>query len=210
MGIEVDRVLGAGIELYRSVAGSLPRGAADMLTVVLLAIFIVAVALVSWQFYRTLSRRDFIQLNLHRYNLAENMVRKKAFGFLVYIAENLLVMPLLILAWFVLLAVMLFTISEAPRIETILLVSASLVAAIRALAYFVPQLSEDVAKLFPLIMLSVFLISPAQISVEHFLLQAGDVPLLFDNILYFFLAVYIIEIILRCWTTLVAVWNEED
>ena len=210
MGERIDSVLTAVLSAYQHAMVTFPHGAADMIAVFLLAFFIVAIALISWQFYRTLSRRDFIKLNLHHYNLSDNMVRKKVVSALIYILENILIMPILILFWFALLAIIIFVIAEQPEIRTILLVSAALVTAIRILAYSVPVLSEDVAKLFPLIMLSVFLLSPSIIGFEHFIEQIQQIPLLFTSIIYFFFAVFSIEIVLRCLTTLGAVWCEED
>lgn len=195
---------------YSGMMSRLPAGFANMVMVLLLTFFIVVVAFISWKFYRTLSQRDFINLNLHRYNLAENAVWKKSVAVVFYIIENLFIMPILILFWFALLAIMLLIISEQPEIHRILLVSAALVAAIRILAYSVRTLSEDVAKLFPLIMLSVFLLSPTSISVENLIGQAKNIPLLFQNVFYYFLTVFLIEIVLRCFVTLNAVWKDED
>jgi len=206
----LDNALNGLLVGYDTMLSGLPSGARAMVSVVILTVFIVIVALISWQFYRTLSQRDFIKLNLHRYNLSENPTSKKVIAAVFYIIENILIMPILIILWFVVFIIILFVIAEQPDIDKILLVGAALIAAIRVLAYSVPTLSEDVAKLFPLIMLSVFLLSPVHINFESFIGQVQQVPLLFHNILYFFLAIFLIEIVLRCLMTFSAVWRDED
>lgn len=205
-----DNALSSLLTSYNSMLNVLPLGARAMVSVAILTIFIVIVALIIWQFYRTLSQRDFIKLNLHRYNLSENPTSKKVIAAVFYIIENILIMPILIILWFVVFIIILFVIAEQPDIDKILLVGAALIAAIRVLAYSVHSLSEDVAKLFPLIMLSVFLLSPIHVNFNNFIGQVQQVPLLFHDIPYFFLAIFLIEIVLRCLMTLSAVWRDED
>ena len=190
----LDNALNGLLVGYDTMLSGLPSGARAMVSVVILTVFIVIVALISWQFYRTLSQRDFIKLNLHRYNLSENPTSKKVIASVFYIIENILIMPILIILWFVVFIIILFVIAEQPDIDKILLVGAALIAAIRVLAYSVHSLSEDVAKLFPLIMLSVFLLSPIHVNFNNFIGQVQQVPLLFHDIPYFFLAIrYIVK-----------------
>lgn len=106
------------------------------------AILIAFFTFVIWKFYNMLSRKNFIHLDLSKYNTARHPVLKKVFAVLFYFIEYIFIMPLLILLWFILLSgVLLFLASERGAVQ-ILMLSGALVLAIRMLAYY----NEEVSK----------------------------------------------------------------
>ncbi|MDO8564005.1 MAG: hypothetical protein Q7R87_03270, partial [Nanoarchaeota archaeon] len=165
--------------------------------VVLAALFIVVISLFIWQFYKSLSKRDLIELNLDQYNTAEHPVAEKIFSVILYFLENVVIMPLLIVLWFAALSVVILVISPESQIGHILFLSASLVSAIRILAYSNSELATELAKLFPFITLSVFLISPTGLAFLDINKQLSEIPFLFADVFYFLFAIFIIEVVLR-------------
>jgi len=175
---------------------SLPPILSDILKVFLFSIAIMLISFFVWSFYRTLSERNFIRLSLSKYNTSEHPILRKVFASLLYIVENVIIFPFLITAWFALFSLFLFVIAESGNTKYLILLSASMVAAIRVLAYFNHSLSADLAKLFPFISLSVFLLSPLW-NRESFVMRIGEIPALFHSIIYFLFAVFILEMALR-------------
>lgn len=182
---------------YSALIGGLPPVWSQVFIVVLAALFIVVISLFIWQFYKSLSKRDLIELNLDQYNTAEHPVAEKIFSVILYFLENVVIMPLLIVLWFAALSVVILVISPESQIEHILFLSASLVSAIRILAYSNSELATELAKLFPFITLSVFLILPTGLAFLDMNKQLSEIPFLFADVFYFLFAIFIIEVILR-------------
>ena len=72
-----------------------------------------------------------------------------------------------------------------------------MVAAIRMLAYYNQEIAKDLAKLFPFITLSLFILTPGAFNVEGILNQLNALPSLFRSIFSFLIVIFIVEIILR-------------
>lgn len=166
------------------------------------ALFIALFSFMIWKFYNMLSRKNFIHLDLSQYNTSRHPALKKVFAVLLYFIEYIFIMPLLILLWFVLLsAVLLFLASERGAVQ-ILMISGALVLAIRMLAYYNEEVSKELSKLFPLIALSVFLLTPGSFEIKNLTAKFSVLPGLFDNIIYFLVVIFLLEIIMRFFYTL--------
>jgi hypothetical protein len=174
--------------------------------------FIFLVALVSifiWKFYQSLSQKNLIDLNLNRFNNSEHPATKKLFAVCVYLFENMLVMPFLIMLWFGALAVVILLISERPASE-VLMISAAIIGAVRILAYYRKEISQDLAKLFPFVVMSALLLSPKALDGENVLANAAGIPSLAVNIFYYLIVVYAIEFVMRLFYTLYDFYHSED
>ena len=132
------------------------------------------------------------------------------FAVVLYLIENILLMPILILIWFAALAIFLLVIADEKSINQILILSTALVTAIRMLSYYNEEVSKDVAKLFPFISLSVFLLSPEQLKIENIIGNLSSIPSLFGDIISFLIFVLIIEIILRFFYSVSEIIKSED
>lgn len=183
--------------VYLNLISNLPPFLAQGVVVVFAALFIVVISLFIWQFYKSLSKRDLIELNLEQYNTSEHPFFEKFFGVVLYFLENVVIMPLIIVLWFAALSIVILVISPESQIEHIIFLSASLVTAVRILAYSNPELATDLAKLFPFITLSVFLISPSGIVLLDINKQLSEIPFLFADVIYFLFAIFVVEVVLR-------------
>lgn len=112
-------------------------------------------------------------------------------------------MPLLILVWFGALSLIILLIAEEASAQQIVMLSAAMIGAVRILAYYRKEIAQDLAKLFPFITLSVFLLSPGAFDLSSSINQLREIPALFNNILGFLAVVVIVEIVLRTIYTLV-------
>lgn len=180
--------------------------AADVLV---LAATLAIASLFIYKFYKSVSKRNVIRLNLRKYNTYEHPLASKLFAMILYLLEYLVVMPILIILWFAGLSIVLLVIAKERLPGDILLISAAIIGAIRILAYVRGEIAKDLAKLFPFITLSVFLLSPGEFTFELVLAKIRTIPLLLSDILSFVLVVVVIEIVLRVIYTIYDFWRSE-
>jgi len=197
MAEAIEEIGSLFLEGYSSLNSYLGKGSGLVVQVFLFAALLVVVSVFIWEFYKSISKKDLISLNLKRYNRFEHPVVSKLFAMFLYFVEYILIMPLLIAFWFVGLAVMLLLIAEERSIQGILLICAVFVSAIRILAYHRAEISKDLAKLFPFITLSVFILTPGSFQVTSMLDKVYEIPDLLWHILYYLVAIFVIEVVLR-------------
>ena len=192
-----------GIEsFYNTLYSSVPPYFFNAVMLFLFAVFIAIIAYGIWKFYTTLSKRNFISLNLRKYNTSKYPQFRKLFAVLFYFIEYLFIMPILITIWFTMLSIVVLVIAADRTSSQTLMLSAALVMAIRILAYSKEELSAELAKLFPFITLAAFLATPGSVSNFNFINKLREIPLLFEKILYFLVIIILFEIILRVLYTL--------
>jgi len=161
--------------------------------------FALVISFVAWgifKFYNTLSKINFISLNLSRYNWGEHHIIRKTIAVIFYIIEYILIMPILIAAWYFALASILLVLGNSDA-WNILVLSGAIIMAVRILSYYNEEISKDVAKLFPFIALSFFLLTPNFFDIRKFLEKIGDIPLFFNDVIYVLIFISIVEIIMR-------------
>ncbi len=212
--VEVVRSI---VNIYNSIKGIFPEGYSSALDALVLGIIIVIVATFIWKFYKSLSKRNLFVLDLKKYNTSEHHGTKKFFAVVFYFLEYILLTPFIIMLWFGALALVLVLISDQAAIGKILVIASSMVIAIRILAYHGQEISKDVAKMFPFIALSLFLLSPHLFDFGKVLGQLNELPSLFPEVFSFIVVIYFVEIFFRLLFTFKAVsigdgeeLNEDD
>jgi len=184
------------------------------LNVLLLAVILAVVSLFIWKFYRAVSKRNLISLDLSQYNHSAHPLLNKVLAAALYLLEYIVIMPLLIFLWFAALAIVILLIvgggASGLGVDHALLIAAGLIGAIRILAYFNGEISKDLAKLFPFMVLSLFLISPDSFDIAKIQTQLDIVPSLFSNLFSYVFVIFSIEIVLRLFYTMYEFWRSED
>jgi len=178
--------------------------------VLFLALVLVVASLFIWQFYRSTSRRNLIELDLKRYNNVSHPLEGKLFAVFLYFVEYIIIMPLLIIFWFAGLFFVLVLIAKQRTLGEVLFISAALITAIRILAYYNGEISKELGKLFPFITLSVFLLSPGDFNFIGSLNTLTSLADSFRNILSYILVIFAVEIVLRFIYTIYAFWESEE
>ena len=196
MGEIVDFLKGF-VKGYSELFETLPEEYFALVNVFIFAILISLYAVFTWKFYRLLSKKDIISLNLSQYNNLEHPFLKKIFAITLYLIEYMIIMPALIFFWFGILALIILVLSESLEIGQVIIVSAAMIAAIRILAYYEEGLSKDMAKMFPFTILAIFILSPEFFSLERVANNLTLIPELFIKIIYFLVLIVAIEFILR-------------
>ncbi len=165
-----------------------------------LLLFIVGMTIYSifvFKFYKFLARKDILQLKTHKYYDAYEGAVKKLMRSFFYVLENLVLIPLFVFFWFAVLAVLLLVLSKNRDPGTILITSASIVAAVRITAYYNENLSQDLAKMIPFALLGVFLIDISYFSIADSIEVAKQLTSMWEYLIYYLLFLTGLEFILR-------------
>jgi hypothetical protein len=206
----IDSIVNVFSGAYSGLKGMFPGNSGLAVQIVFFAVLIAIVAVFIWKFYKSLSQKDLISLNLSQYNHSQHPLFSKLIAIGLFLVEYLIIMPILILLWFTALSVILLLIAEEGSVAGVLLLTAAMVSAVRILAYFRKEISQDLAKLFPFITLSVFLLTPGAFDAIAFFEKLKQIPSLLGSILVFLLVVVCVEIVLRLFYTIFQFWESED
>ena len=163
------------------------------LSALLLILVLAIISFFIYKFYNSVSKRNLIELNLRQYNYSSHPTASKFFAVLLYLIEYMVIMPFLILLWFVGLTVVLWLLApQDVEVSRVLLISSVVIGAIRISAYYKKELSEDLAKLFPLIALATFMLGfeAFQASYSRVLSNFAEIPLLLNNIFSFVFVIF--------------------
>lgn len=198
------------LDVYFNFLYTFPNSIRSGIEIILLGILLAAVSFFIWTFYHSISKRDILELNLSKYNTYSNPTLAKLFASVLYIVEYIVIIPALLLVWFTILTVVISLIASDISTFQIVTIVAAMLVAIRLLSYHKNEIAKDLAKLFPFITLSVFLISADEIDGVSFAEKIVEIPKLFDSLIVFFLSVFIIEVILRVIYTLTSLVSGKD
>ena len=197
-------------EGYVDLTGSFGSDYVALFNVFVFAILIALYSVFTWKFYRYLSKRDLIDLDLQKYNKSTHPFFSKFFAVILYFIEYIVILPFLIFFWFAVLAMIILVLSEELAAAQVIVLSAAMVAAIRMLAYYEEDLSKDLAKIFPLTILVLFIISPRFFSLERIISNISEVPGFLKTIILFLILMVGVELILRIITVIVNLFKGES
>jgi hypothetical protein len=182
---------------YKYFISFLPNWAQNFLGLFLLVLLIVVYAIFIWKFYRFVSKKNIIKLNLKQFNRSENPVLSRTFGVFLYILEYILILPFLIFFWFAIFAIFIIFLTQELPVSTILILSATIIGAIRMTAYYNEEVSREIAKLLPFTLLAVSMTKTNFFDLDRVLNQISQLPSFFDNIITYLLFIVFLEIVLR-------------
>ena len=170
------------------------------------------ISILVWFFYRSISKMNLIELNLKKYNYSEHPIGKKFVAIGLYFLEYIIVIPVLIALWFVGVAIAFYFMGG--KVEYALFVTVVLIGAIRVLAFYNSEISIELAKLFPFVAISTFLLSPSRNYsgeiIGLFFEQFSNFSLIFDDIFSYVVVIFCIEIFLRFIYTMYEFWESEE
>ncbi len=178
--------------------------------------FLIGVyALFVWFFYRFMAKRDIIKLGLDdKYNNVSHPALAKLMAAILYTVEFLIALPFTVFFWFSIFSVILLVLVKEQTISQVLLISASVVMAVRLTAYITEDLSKDLAKMIPFTLLGVAIVTPGFFRFSETLAKLSSIGDLFSSILYYAVAIIVVEIILRIFyvplSTISALFRSSD
>ncbi len=161
---------------------------------------IIAIAAYSgfvFMFYRLLAKRDLLTLDLKRFENSMTGRIRVFFRSLLFVAQYVLLIPILIGFWTVVMATILTLLSDSSDHTRNAMIATSVVGGVRILAYWTEDLSRDVAKMLPFAVLGVFLVGSTSVNFSEFKALYSNLPELADAYLNSLILLSILETVLR-------------
>jgi len=203
--------LEAGItETYNLFVASLPQWTQHFISFFLLALLILVYAVFIWKFHRWIATKNLLELNLNKYNRSQNPTLAKMVAGVFYLLEYVIILPFLIFFWFLIFTVFLLVLTENLPVGNLLIISATIIAAIRMTAYYNESLSKDLAKLIPFTLLGVSIINPNFFDMGRIISQISEIPQFITHILFYLIFIVALEIVLRIFEFIFSIFNLND
>jgi len=178
------------------------------LLMLILLVFIYAV--IVWKMHKLLSKKNIIELNLRQYNKSEHAFWKKVLAGALYLAEYVVILPFLVFFGFIIFTIFVIILNPDIPTNTVLIISAVIVGAIRITAYYKEELSRDLAKLLPLNLLVVSIVRSKIITFDEIFSQFSQIPNYILTIPYYLGFIVAIEIILRTFEIIFSIFKKDD
>jgi len=197
----VEGVNGSGIlNLYNSFISTLPPIVQNFILLFFLAILVVVYSWFIWKFYRFIATKNIIKLNLKQYNKVEHPFFTKLFEGGLSLVEYIIILPFIIFFWFAVFTLFLIFLTDKLDIKAILILSATIIAAIRLTAYiprYGGELAKEIAKLLPFTLLAISILNPNFFSIERITNHLVQIPDFLGSIAIYLIFIIGLEIILR-------------
>jgi len=211
--IEEDNITNFGTNLlgfYKEFLETLPPIAGNFFNFIIIVLLIVLYSIFVWKFYRFISKKNILELDLNKYNTSSDPFFMKLFAGLFYFLEYIIILPFLILFWFSAFSIFLIFLTGELEIASLLIISATIIAAIRMTSYYKEDLARDIAKLFPFTLLAVTILTPKFFNIERIFNQFSLLPNFFGNILYYLFFIILLEVILRFFDFIFSLFGIEE
>ena len=133
--------------------------------------FIVGIAIYAlfvWYFYRFISKRNALITFFRSYGKQENPSKITK---VTYATLYIVLFPIIIFAWFTILAFFIYIIAEGMPLYIAIFVSMTIIAVVRILSYYREEAAKEVAKMIPYAILSFLLTSVAVYANPNFFLD---------------------------------------
>ncbi len=142
-----------------------------------------------FKFYRFLARRDIFHIKK----------REKGEGLhpVLYVLAYIFLYPVIAFLWFIIISILLIFLAKEQAVQNILLISITLITAVRATAYHSEDLSRDLAKMLPFALLGIFLVDITYFSFDSSINMLKMMPSLWRIMVYYLIFIIIIEFVLR-------------
>ena len=196
---------------YNNFISLLPPIIQNFVSFFLLVLGIVVYSVLVWRFYKFISRKNPLGLDLKKYNKAESPFLTKLLTGGLYFLEYILILPFLIFIVFIVFTLLLMLLSQGANISQILIISATIIAAIRITAYYREALSQEIAKMLPLMFIAIVALNPNTFSqtqyIEGLFNLFNQIPDVIEKIGSYLLFIIFIEVILRLFDFIFSLFN---
>ena len=212
MGV-VDSIIGMITSMHDGIMNSVPPWAQLGITFFILIILIVIYSVIIWKFYRFIARKNILELNLNQYNRSAHPVLQKLLAGFFYFIEYIIILPFLIFLWFAIFAILLILLTDSLEVKGVILLSATIIGAIRMLSYipkYGQSLAKEVAKLLPFTLLAISMTKTNFFNFSRIIDQVGQLPEFFNSIAIYILFIIFLEVVLRLFEFLTAIFGWHD
>ncbi len=194
----ITEVVGSSIlSIYQWIVYPLPPFAQKFLNLFFLVMLVVLYSVFIWKFYRFISTKNILELNLNKYNKSSHPLSVKLLAGIFFLIEYILILPFLIFFWFSVFTLFLIFLTENLTVNALLIISATVIASIRMISYYSEELARDVAKLLPFTLLAVSILNPRFFNIERIIGNFAELPQFFSEIAIYLAFIIFLETIMR-------------
>lgn len=175
----------------------LPWWGQDFVKLFILVCLVFSYAFFIWKFHKFLARKNIFGFNLMQYTGERDMLFVRVLRGFFYLCEYIILLPFIIFFWFSILCLFLMFMTDIS-VSSILLISAVIVIVTRMAAYLKKgDLAKELAKLIPLNLLAVTILTTDFFNFQRVASQFAMLPEFFSKALAYWVFIVILEIILR-------------
>ena len=198
------------IAVLGSYGFSVPDAVNTLKPFITFVIGMVVYSMVIFKSYRFLAKKDIFRLKYDRYVEEELAIKVSFKGALFYLFKYTFLFPLIAFSGFLFLSVLLILLAKEQSVSSILLISMSVVSAIRITAYYNEDLSRDLAKMLPFALLGVFLVDASYLSLSTLSGRFIEIREAWKPIIYYLFFIIGLELILRLGNEIVSTLRHEE
>lgn len=208
--VSLEEISTGLIDVYQGFIAASPPYVANLFNLLFLVLLVFVYSVFVWKFYRFISTKNLLKLDLSQYNKMQHPAAAKTIAWLFYFVEYILILPFLIFFWFVAFTFFLIILTDNLDVKTVLVISATVIVVIRMTAYYKEDLSKDVAKMLPFTLLSVSILNPGFFNVERIITHLTKLPEFFGEITLYLVFIIIIEAVLRFFDFIFSLFGLEE
>lgn len=171
----------SNLSLDKLLSGNLEAFVPILYLIISIAIY----SIIIFHFYRFIARRDCFKPSKRKHT--------KTVGFLRYA----FLFPFVAVLFFMGFSLMMMFLTRTYSVKQILSTAFAVVVAIRITAYYHEDLSRDVAKMLPFVILGIFLIDPSYFTPGEVMNRINSLPTFINTIVQYIFFMIIVEWILR-------------
>lgn len=212
MGV-AENLSSAILSTYNSFLNLLPSWGQQIVNLFLLILLVVIYAVFIWKFYRFIARKNIIKLNLNQYNKSENPFLSKLIAGVFYLVEYIFVLPFLVFLWFAIFTIFLVLLTESLDIKNILVISVTIIGAVRLISYipnYGQALAKELAKLLPFTLLAISMTKPGFFDFQRIISHISQIPQFFGEITLYLVFIIFLEMILRIFDFFLSLFGFKD
>ena len=189
------------LSIYNGFISALPPTFGQFVNLLILVLVIILYSIFVWRFYKFISKKNPIGLDLDKYNTSENTLISRLTQGALYFLEYILILPFLIFVVFSVFTFFLIILAQTQETAQILIISAAIIAAIRMTSYYKEELSQELAKMLPFTLLAITVLNPNNFSntqyLEKIFTHISNLSGFFSQIIAYLIFIVLIEAILR-------------
>jgi hypothetical protein len=213
MAEEVTGIIGKLIGFYEGIMQALVDAnlayMGDVISLALLILLVFIYAVFIWKLYQFVATKNFLGKYFDKLATSESSTSVK----LIFFIEYIIISPFIIFFWFILFSIfilLLTNIDITKGVETILIIATLIVATTRMTSYYNENLSKEIAKILPFTLLAIAITNPNFLNIERVLTRLGGVSLIFQEMFFYLLLIFLLEAILRFFSFLLSLFGLEE
>ena len=202
------------ISIYNEFISVLPPYLGQFINLLILVLMIVFYSIFVWKFYKFISKKNPVGLDLNQYNKFQHSFLSKLAHGALYFIEYILILPFLIFIIFTVFTFFLIILAQSQETSQILIISAAIITAIRMTAYYKENLSQEIAKMLPFTLLAITVLNPNNFSdtqyLERIFSHLSNISGFFSQIINYLVFIVIIESVLRFFDFIFSLFGLEE